>query len=123
MSDVLRPRFGGEGEGEGLDGRFETFAGANWTTGGRALAVVGEIGISSKLSLASWESFAGKNTADDDEPARDSNAAILAWTVAEGIKAAEKGGLAALLCTTMSGSTNDLYAVAGTRRQRRPFCR
>ena len=123
MSDVLRPRLGGEGEGEGLDGCLETFAGANWTTGGRALAVVGEIGASSKLSLTSWELFAGKNTADDDELARDSNAAILACTVAEDIKAAEKGGLAALFCTTMSGSTTDLYAVAGMRRHRRPFCR
>ena len=116
MRDVLRPRFGGEGEGEGLDG----FLGVNWTTGGRALAVIGEIGVSSKFSL---DLFAGKNTVDDGEaerPARDSKAAIFAWTVAEDIEAAEKGGLAGLfsaVTTIMSSSTNDLYAVAGTRCQ------
>src|SRR6266576_7059435 len=90
IRDVLRPRFGGEGEGEGLDG----FLGANWTTGGRALAVVGEIGVSSKFSLESCDFFADGNTVDDGEeesPARDSKAAIFAWTVAGDIEAAEKG--------------------------------
>lgn len=83
INDVFRPRFGGEGEGDGFGGFLGAFAGVGWAARGKVLAVVGEIGASRRLSPVFRERFAGRNTIDGvevemDEPARDSKAAIFA---------------------------------------------
>lgn len=83
MSEVLRPRLGGDGEGDGL---------VNKVTGCSDAAAIGDNG-DSRISEASWCLF-GDADADavvereeeEEGPARASKADMRDWIVVEGIR-------------------------------------
>lgn len=93
INDVFRPRLGGEGEGDNfVVGR----GGVKATTGGSAAAVVGESGVSRRVSRPRLGGEVnggladGENDGEDDEAAaRDSKAEILddsrEWTTVAGM--------------------------------------
>lgn len=82
MSELLRPRLGGEGEGDGL---------VNKVTGCRDAAVIGDNG-DSRMSGASClsreddvDTVVGRGE-EDEGPARASKADMRDWIVVEGIR-------------------------------------